>query len=358
MRNLLRFLPGDARAELFVLAPDSLELPVGRSNIRRIRAGLRLENPFLRAAWERIELPRLVRRLRADVLFCPGGIVGAAAPMTCRTVTMFRNMVPFDRRQTRRYPFGYARLRNWILRRALLRSMQEADLVIFVSEFAKHVIAHWANRALRNAVVIPHGVGAEFRATEGNHRPAPEWLPHEGYLLYVSTIDVYKAQVEVVLAYALLKQRRQTTEKLILVGAENRSYGRKVRAKIDQLGVKDDVVLAGPVPYDELPTLYRHARVNLFASESENCPNVLLEALGAARPVLCSNRPPMPEFAGDAAVYFDPSSPIDLADKLASVLDNPARIHELSAKASERSLLYDWNLTARRTWGAITNLCE
>jgi glycosyltransferase involved in cell wall biosynthesis len=61
----------------------------------------------------------------------------------------------------------------------------------------------------------------------------------------------------------------------------------------------------------------------------------------------------MPEFGGDAAVYFDPSSPQELAEKLEFIIDDPARMAELSGKALERSLLYDGSRAAQRTWELI-----
>lgn len=354
--NLLQFLPADSDAEVFVLAPESLELPEDRRGIVRLRVDWPVENPFLRAAWERIRLPKLLRELSADVLFCPGGVVGTFPPKGCKTVTMFRNMIPFDLAQRRKYPLGYMRLRNWILHKVMLRSMVQADLVIFISEYARSVIEAAAGGALRGAVVIPHGINPRFRIAPGEKPARPEWLPREGYLLYVSTLDVYKAQIQVVQGFAILKQQRQTKEKLVLAGPENPEYGQRVRAEIQRLGLSGDVIVVGPIPYEELPVVYHHAAINIFASESENCPNILLEALAAERPIVVSNRPPMPEFGGDAAVYFDPASPPDLAEKLAAIIDNPKCMEELSEKAGGRALLYDWSTAARLTWGAIANL--
>ena len=42
-----------------------------------------------------------------------------------------------------------------------------------------------------------------------------------------------------------------------------------------------------------LPNLYKNAEINVFLSEIENCPNILLEALSSKKPVLCSNKQPM-----------------------------------------------------------------
>jgi glycosyltransferase involved in cell wall biosynthesis len=355
--NLLRFLPRENTPEIYLLTPDSLSVPNGQASVRRISFPHAIvTNPVLRAIWERLRLPRLLRDLKIDVLFCPGGVVNARLPGDCRAVTMFRNMIPFDLTQRRKYPLGYMRVRNWLLQRAMLRSMLQADLVIFVSRFAKQVVEQHARQPLRQSVVIPHGISPQFRVADDAHLPRLPWLPREGYLLYVSTLDYYKAQVEVIQAYAMLRKLRKTPEKLVLIGAENPDYGRKVRAEVERLDVKDAVVFPGLIPYQDLPAVYHHASVSIFASECENCPNILLEAMAAGRPVFASSRPPMPEFGGDSVVYFDPAQPEDLAEKLVGVIDDADRMRQLSKQARKRSGLYDWPITARRTWKAIENL--
>ena len=55
-------------------------------------------------------------------------------------------------------------------------------------------------------------------------------------------------------------------------------------------------------------------------------------------------------------MYFDPTSPDDLADKLASIVDAPDRMAELSRRARERSLKYDAGRAAVETWNAIASL--
>jgi glycosyltransferase involved in cell wall biosynthesis len=347
--NLLTFLPERHSSEIFVLAPDSLLLPTGRNNIRRIPVSWPVENPFVRAVWERLYLPRLARQVNADVLFYPGGTI-ASMSHGCKSVTTFQNMIPFDLDVRRQYPLGYTRFRNWILHRVMRNSMVRADLVIFISEYARDLISEQIPNLSGKSVVIPHGVDSRFRAIQ-NSRPA--WVPSGDYILYVSALDYYKAQIEVVRAYALLRQKRPTTEKLILAGPERPGYGRIVREEIERLNLEDDVLLAGAIPQAELPFLYQHARINVFASECENCPYILLEALSAGCPSLVSNRPPMPEFAGDAVVYFDPSAPEDLADQLASLLDDEARLRDLAGRAKIRSLRYDSTTAMSSTWSAI-----
>jgi glycosyltransferase involved in cell wall biosynthesis len=96
--------------------------------------------------------------------------------------------------------------------------------------------------------------------------------------------------------------------------------------------------------------------VNVFGSLTENCPNILLEMLAAGRPCLVSDRPPMPEFAGEAVDYFDPSSPEAFAAGLRRLLADPARQAELARRGPPAVAGRTWEVAARDTWQAIQAL--
>ena len=207
---------------------------------------------------------------------------------------------------------------------------------------------------MRASVVIPHGVSDRFRV---GTQPllAPGWVPQEGYSLYISTLDFYKNQFEVMRGFLQAKAAVGFAEKLLIVGPGNPVYVSLLRKEIAERGAQAEILLTGSVPYEDLPALDQNARINIFASESENCPNILLEALASGRPVLCSDRPPMPEFAGDAVAYFDPRSPAACASTLLELLKSAQRQSDLAQRAIIRSRRYAWSETARGTWDAILN---
>ena len=124
-------------------------------------------NPFLRVLWERYRLPGRMVALDAEVLFCPGGLINTPMIETVKTVTMFRNMIPFDRSIRSKYPLGYARFRNWLLERSMLKSMKQADLVIFISKYARNVIQNRVGPDDVNGVTIPHGLSNHFKIPDG-----------------------------------------------------------------------------------------------------------------------------------------------------------------------------------------------
>jgi glycosyltransferase involved in cell wall biosynthesis len=188
--------------------------------------------------------------------------------------------------------------------------------------------------------------------------PRPGGVPAGDYLLYVSRFDVYKHHFEVVSAYASLPPGLRKRCSLVLVGECHMAEAARVQRLIAEKRLESQVVIVGAVPYAALPAFYRHARATVFASSCENCPNILLEALGAGRPVVSSNVMPMPEFGGENLAYFSPYDAADIAAKLHAVLTDEAHASSLARAARERSQRYDWTATARETWQSILDLAS
>lgn len=350
--NLFQFVPAHEDLEILVFAPKSLKLP-SHPKVRRVEPAWPTENPLVRALWEKWVLPGILKSEQADVLFCPGGVVSTRPPSTCKVVTMFRNMIPFDMRVRKTVPLGLQRLRNWLLNRIMLKSMSEADLTIFISNYARNVIESLVS--IKKPITIPHGIGSLFK-THDKVMSRPDFLPSNEYILYVSRFDVYKHHYEVVDAYGKLPQALREKFTLVLVGETHSSEADRVRALISALGLEDQVILLGAIPYHDLPPLYHHAYLNLFASSCENCPNIMLEALASGRPMICSNVMPMPEFGADAALYFSPFDSLDILRVLSEALTQPDVLKNLSLAAIRQSSKYDWENTSRRTWSELLAL--
>lgn len=351
LRSLLEHYQARDGVRLVALLPPELaetlppELPVEILTPEFPSAG-----PIKRRLWIQTHFPSLLRKLGTQVLFCPGGYLSAQG-RGFRTALTFQNMLPFAPLERKRYPLGYNRSRFWLLEKMQRGSIRRADLVICISEFARSVLDRQAPRRRGEIVVIPHGIDTHFVGAVGRASP----LPYE-YVLYVSILNYYKAQIEVVEAWAELRKSRRTAEKLVLAGYTGWPYAKDVRARIAELGLQDEVMLAGEVPYLELPAWYRHAKLNLFASSCENCPFILLEAMAAGRATLSSDRQPMPELAGTGAEYFDPYNPPQLARLLHRYLDDEPLRTQMGARASAQSRNYTWERAATATWDRLTAL--
>ena len=244
LRSLLTRLPPEEPARIYVLARRELESELASARVQVVQPRWPMHNGLLLSIWKKLFLHGYAKRVGASLVFFPGGIVGASIPTEARSATMFRNVIPFDMAQRRRYGLSYQRLRNWLLERVMLKGMLGADRVIFLSDYGRSLIEKHAGRAIAGAVTIPHGVSDAFRQPGS----APAWLPSTPYVLYVSTFEPYKAQLEVVKAFSRVTREWKEPLSLVLLGYPHTTYGERVQREIAMLGLGDRVVIPGNRP--------------------------------------------------------------------------------------------------------------
>ena len=301
-----------------------------------------------RIFWEQFILPSFLTNYKVDVYYAPGGIMITQMPMGTISVTALRNMLPFDERERKRFPLlSYIRFKLWLLRYVFLKSYKMADNVIFISEYSKSVVKQYIPNINNKSIVIPHGLNSLFLNSKEKYT-LPSYLEENKFYLYVSILDVYKAQKEIIEAWSIL-QKEKFEYPLVLVGPKYNEYGEEVIAMIDKLKLQKKVFYLGKVDYEKLPGLYKSSRALIFGSSCECCPNILLEKLASGKLILCSNIEPMPEFGEDAVVYFDPYKPNTLVSKLKSIEKNDNQMEKFAKKAKLQALKFNWEKTIKET---------
>lgn len=342
---------------VYLLISEKLKLPDHEQVVKILVEEGKIKSPFARVFWEKTSISKIIRDNEIDIYFCPGGslnyVPGKIEGRRIKSAVAFQNMLPLDDKQVRKYGFSKMRIRNILLKKVFKKSMQAADLVIFTSEFAREKALDLCHQRIKKHVLIPNGI---MPGKIHDDKKRPDLCPDRPYLLYVSTIDVYKAQIEVIKAYAELRKDTEFIHKLVLVGASYLPYRRQIDELIKDLGVEQDVILPGLVVQDELASLYAHADINIFASKTENCPFTLLEGMATGRPVASSYYGPMPEMAGDSVLYFNPADPEDIANTIKRYLENPELKAEFGQKGKEKVSEFNMNKMILDTWKALVSV--
>jgi glycosyltransferase involved in cell wall biosynthesis len=295
--------------------------------------------------WQRFALPAEMRRHRCDVLLSTdAGTIGVFEP----SVAMSRDMLSYEPGEMSRYGLSKAWLRLILLRYIQVRSLKRARGAIFLTQYAAEIIQKFTGQ-LANAIVIPHGVGDDFRQT-GMSRSWPGTESGEIRCLYVSNTELYKHQWMVVRAIEELRQRGHNVS-LTLAGG---GMGEAQRLLDREIGRADPhgrfVRVIGAVRHEEIPQLLTQADVFIFASSCENMPNTLVEGMASGLPIACSDRGPMPEVLGDGGVYFDPENAGSIAGAVESLILNPELRLSIARRAKERAANFSWARCARETW--------
>jgi glycosyltransferase involved in cell wall biosynthesis len=202
------------------------------------------------------------------------------------------------------------------------RSARSARIVIVPSAFVRDRAATLLGLDPGRMRVIRHGID------HGHLTPGAE--PREPFLLYPARPWPHKNHARLYEAFALLRRNRPEL-RLVLTGGGHAG------------STPDGVEAAGNVPAEQLVSLYRRASALVFPSLYEGFGLPPLEAMACGCPVACSNAASLPEVCGDAARYFPPEDPAEMARAIDEVLTDPA---PWTARGIARAAEFTWERSA------------
>jgi glycosyltransferase involved in cell wall biosynthesis len=226
---------------------------------------------------------------------------------------------------------------------------RRADRVIAISQAsAEDVVAYLGVPAERIDVTIL-GHGPRRRAS-----PLPKAelrrrfaLGDGPIVLTVGTRKPHKNLLRLLAAMpSVLAGRPDAT--LVLAGNPT-AHEDELHQQARRLGVNGHVAFLPFVDAEELEGLYSAADCFVLPSVNEGFGLTVLEAMDRGVPVACSNVSAMPEVAGDAARYFDPTDVEAMAAALVELLADRSLREALSALGHARVAELTWTATAEAT---------
>jgi len=270
--------------------------------------------------WTQVELPRLARAARADVLHHP--LPALAARAACPQVVTVHDLA-FERLPEHFSPA----FRRWASR-AHRRAARGAAAVVCVSQTTRRdARARWGVDDAR-IVVAPHGPGQELEVRRGD----PE------HFLYVGDDEPRKNLALLLDAHA--RYRRTAGPRgleLVLAG----------RARSDRDGVRSE-------PRPDLAALLGAAAALVHPALHEGFGLPALEAMRAGVPVIAGRSPGLVETCAGAARYVDPYDAAALATALGELASDAALRDDLARRGRERAAAFSWQASARAHIEAYT----
>ncbi len=219
-------------------------------------------------------------------------------------------------------PHLFSRAERTFRALAYHRSARSAGIVIVPSAFVRERAIHFLGLEPSRVRVIHHGIDHE--------RLRPGVAPKEQFLLYPARPWPHKNHGRLFDAFALLRRERPEL-RLVLTGGGHDG------------AAPEGVEVLGNVSDDELVSLYQRASALVFPSLYEGFGLPPLEAMACGCPVACSNVAALPEVCGEAARYFSPDDPADIARAVGEVLAAPAT---WVARGLERAATFTWDRSA------------
>ncbi|MBX3039371.1 MAG: glycosyltransferase family 4 protein [Bdellovibrionaceae bacterium] len=191
--------------------------------------------------------------------------------------------------------------------------------------------------------IIPNSVDAEqFHPSKKTPGVREQFHVRDSEVLIgvIGRLDPQKGQIETVEAAHLLKQRGLGF-KLIFVGEETKNspgLGAKLKARIQELGLQDEVFMTGFLENPDRVT----ASLDIFVmpSYAETFGKVLLEAMSSEVAVVATDAGGVPDILAQnhEGLLVTPKDPIVLADALETLIRQAEKRAEFARNARKRIL--------------------
>jgi len=226
---------------------------------------------------------------------------------------------------------------------------RRADRVIAISRAAARDIEEHLGVPGDQIDIIPLGFGGVPRITPRDESDlrARFGLGHGPIVLNVGAKKRHKNQIRLVQALAGVREAVPDAQ-LVVAGAST-PYEAELRTEAAHLGLAQAVALPGYVSDADLEGLYAAAAAFVFPSLNEGFGLPVLDAMARGVPVVTSSTSSLPEVAGDAALFVDPTSVDEIASATARVLTDRALRERLVAAGRARPSAFTWDRAAAAT---------
>lgn len=286
------------------------------------------------ALWRTIRYPAVDRWLgSADWVYCPKELyVPVRNARYAVTVHDLYRLEPEFRQRSVKSEYRW----NHLLERAL----QDADLVLTVSEFTRDRIVELIGLDPGKIRVVGNGVEDRFFAT-GERQSDTESAAGGHYLLSVGGVTRKKGAANLLSAASELA-RIAPELTLMIVGVVEPEFASRV-AEAPNIRV-----MRRGFPDSEMHRLVGNADALLILSEYEGFGIPALEAMAAGVPVVAADRAALPEVVGLAGVLVNPADPEEVAQTVVDLISDADARADLITKGRSRAELYRWGSCVQR----------
>lgn len=314
-------------------------------------------------------IPRLIRKLKPDVVFEPCHI----GPFftKAKKVVMVHDLTPVL------MPKLHIKRSTLIHRLLFKQVLKKADLILTASNQTKDDVKNYSETSAQ-IKTIPLGIdapprklsSAEFFLQKGYPKPkntntrdisALKNIPtiSKPYLLYLGTIEPRKNLETLIDAFAEIKTEKKIPHQLILageIGWKSEKILEKVTETNKRLSLpkqKSAIEVPGYVDESTKQKLYQNAEIFIYPSLYEGFGLPPLEAMSYGIPVICSTGGSLKELFENHALMFEPHNKKILKNHILNLIKNKELAQILSEKGKKYAQQFSWKKTAEKTLECI-----
>ncbi len=296
---------------------------------------------------EQIGFLRQIKSLKPDLVFFP--MVQQPVLYRGKVVTTMQDLTTIRFRNPTKNWLVFTIKREvykWVNRIVVRKSVA----LIAPSNFVKQDVVEYTH-------VSPEKFTVTYESSDlipDNPEPV-KGLQDKKFVMYLGRPLPHKNLWRLVEAFKIL-QKQFPDLYLALAGKKDRLHF-EIEARIQREGIQN-VIFTDFVSEAQLKWMYQNCQVYAFPSLSEGFGLPALEALRHGAPLASTNATCSPEVYGDAALYFDPLDPEDIAAKISTMLTDEKLRQGFTKKGYKQADKYSWERMARQTLAVFGKVLE
>lgn len=227
-------------------------------------------------------------------------------------------------------------------------SLSNADIVLVQTELEVKDLKETYNVNFKWAKV-PNGVGKNFLDVSNLSNP----LPIKDYIFCVGRIEPRKNQLSIIKAVENLRKETGIDAQLVLIGkltpVNHLEYTLRFKYALKKHKWIHHI---SSVPYKDIPSYFKYAKVSVSASWFESTGLTLLEALYCGSNAVATS-PRAQEILGDFASYCAPDDTESIKNAILKELNAPRPVIDDIMKQE-----YTWENAAKKTYKVYKDILK
>lgn len=315
-------------------------------NIIPVVIGPPARHPFLFYLWFDFQIPRVLKKYKADLFLSPDGYLSLRTKVPQLAVIHDINFIhrPED------FPWLIEKYYNYFFP----KFARKAKRIATVSYYSKEDITRSFKIDYDKIDVVYDGINQIFEpiSEEEKIKTREKYTGGQEYFLFVGALHPRKNVSGLLKAFDAFKSYENSPVKMVIVGGEMHKTG-DIFDTYDNMRFRDDVVFTGRVSTEELHFIFGAALALTFVPFFEGFGIPIVEAMSAGIPVICSNTTSMPEVGGNAVLYADPVKIEQITEAMLKIAEDPALRAEMVEKGFVQKNKFSWDETARLLWMSV-----
>ncbi|WP_312062132.1 glycosyltransferase [Brevundimonas sp.] len=233
-----------------------------------------------------------------------------------------------------------------------IAAMRRCDCLFSVSDYTKSQVVSRLGIREDKIVTLTLGVEEAFCTGAVSRERERELRERYGlrgrFLINTSPYETRKNIQGLIAGFACVAPSARKDVQLAIAGKMSAHDREHIAKRVRGEGLKrDDVLLLGFVPDEDLIDLYRLCEAMVFPSLSEGFGLPPLEAMACGAAVIASNATSVPEVIGRSDALFDPANPGDMGALIQKVLEDEVFRADLRAFGPRQAATFSWDRSAQ-----------